>query len=61
MLGLSASFARALESTNGLFPIEEGNVPHTRFSGRDVHKKKIAVAVAEEGHDGEALMAVARV
>jgi transposase len=30
-------------------------MPHTRFIGLDIHKKKIAVALAEEGRDGEVL------
>ncbi|MGA9215915.1 MAG: hypothetical protein WBE85_06635, partial [Methylocella sp.] len=30
-------------------------MPHVRFIGLDVHKKKIAVAIAEEGRNGEVL------
>jgi hypothetical protein len=30
-------------------------MPQVRFIGLDVHKKKIAVAIAEEGRNGEVL------
>jgi hypothetical protein len=30
-------------------------MPHIRFIGRDVHKVKIAVAVAEDGRNGDVL------
>jgi len=30
-------------------------MPHTRFIGLDIHNKKIVVALAEEGRDGEVL------
>src|SRR5579864_6741388 len=42
-------------SVDGVFPAQEENMPHMRFVGLDVHKKKIAVAIAEDGRNGEVL------
>src|ERR1700736_6458860 len=42
-------------SSGGVFPTQEQIMPQVRFIGLDVHKKKIAVAIAEEGRNGEVL------